>query len=116
MRNVIKFLLFILYSSCIFFFPNNKLIFIFVIINLIVNIISNVPIKKLVSGILNFFPFILFTFLINCLLDDFANAIWIGIKLLIVCNITIIYSNTTSILRNSRNNKIVMYAIKSFQN
>ena len=46
---------------------------------------------------LAFFFARLFTFLINCWLDTINNAIWIGIKLIIVCNITVIYSKTTSI-------------------
>lgn len=100
MKNIIKFLLFILYSTCIFLVPNN-LISIFITINLITIIISKIPIRKIIKSTLKIFPFIVFTFLINWVLDDFINAFWIGIKLLIVCNITIIYSNTISIVRNS---------------
>ena len=47
-------------------------------------------------------------------LDEFYYAMWIGIKLIIVCNITIIYSNTTTIIRNSRNNKAIVHATKVF--
>lgn len=100
MKNIIKFLLFILYSTCIFFLPNN-VIFIFIIINFITIIISEIPIRKIIKSTLKIFPFIVFTFVINFVLDDCINAFWIGIKLLIVCNITIIYSNTTTIVRNS---------------
>lgn len=114
MKNLIKFLLFILYCTCIFFFPNNKLIFIFIIINFIVNFISRVSIKKIILSNLKVFPFILFTFFINCVLDEFVNAMWIGIKLIIVCNMTIIYSNTTTTVRNSRNSKIIVHTIKNF--
>ena len=87
MKNIVKFLGFILYSTSVFFFPNNKIIFIFAIINLITNFISKVPIIKVWKSTLKIFPFIIFTFLINFLLDEFYYAMWIGIKLIIVCNI-----------------------------
>ena len=59
-------------------------------------------------------PFIIFTFVINCVLDNVINAIWIGVKLLLVCNITIIYSETTSIDRNCNNYKSIMLSIENF--
>ena len=54
-------------------------------------------VNRIIKRTLNVMPFIIFTFIINCLLDDITNAIWIGIKLLIVCNMTMIYSNTTTV-------------------
>lgn len=100
MKNIIKFLCFILYSTCIFFLPNNYIIIAFIVVNLLIMLISKVIIKKVIKSTLSVLPFIVFTFLINCLLDDIINAFYIGIKLLVVCNITIIYSNTTTIVRN----------------
>lgn len=113
MKNVIKFLCFILYSTCIFFTPNNNVIFIFIFINFIMMVLSKTSIRKVIKNTLKIFPFILFTFVINCLLDESTNAIWIAIKFIIVCNITIIYSNTVTIVRSCRNNKIIMHAIKN---
>ena len=105
MKNVIMFLLFIIYSTSIFFLPNNNLIFIFIIINMFIMITYKIKLKKVIYKILQIIPFIIFTFIINYILDDVSNALWIAIKLMIVCNITIIYSETTSIVRNCRNNK-----------
>lgn len=110
MKDIIKFLCFIFYSTSIFFLPNSSLICIFILINFIIGFISKVAITKLIKSTLKILPFIIFTFLINCLLDEFLNAFWIGIKLLIVCNITVVYSNTTTVIRNCRNNKTIMYA------
>lgn len=80
--------------------PNNKYILIAIIINLLLMIFSKTNIKKLLNSTTSFLPFIIFTFFINCILDDFTNAFWIAVKLIIVCNITVIYSNTTSVMRN----------------
>ena len=100
MKNVIKFLTFLIYSTCIFFIPNQKYVLFFVVINLMIIFFSKINIKHILNSTLNILPFVIFTFIINLILDDFENSIWIGIKLLIVCNITIIYSNTTDIVRN----------------
>lgn len=105
MRNVIRFICFIIYSTTIFFLPNNRIILLFLILNLCILLVKKLSIKKVFYKSIKILPFIIFTFIINILLDDFYNALWIGIKLFIVCNITIIYSETTNITRFSRNNK-----------
>ena len=110
MANVIKFLLFIAYSTSIFFLPNNNFLLVFVILNLLLILAKKIKIKKVIYKTIQVLPFIAFTFIINCILDNFYNALWIGIKLFLVCNITIIYSETTSIARNCRNNKENMFS------
>lgn len=105
MKNVIKLLLFITYATCIFFLPNNKLIMFFFIFNIFIMFINQVQPKKVIAKSIQVLPFIAFTFIINYILDNFYNALWIGIKLFIVCNITIVYSETTNVARNSRYNK-----------
>lgn len=109
MKNLIKFLIFITYSTCIFFMPNNKIIIAFIIINAISMIITKKHVKNIIINTFKILPFILFTFIINCIMDEFVNATWIGIKLIVVCNITFVYSSTTSAVRNSRNNKNIMH-------
>ena len=115
MKNVIKFLLFIAYSTCIFFLPNNVFILLFVLFNLFIMIIAKVKIKKVFIMTLQVLPFIIFTFLINCLLDTFINSIWIGVKLLIVCNITVIYSQTTDVLTIAETIKALCAPLKLFK-
>ena len=97
MKNVIRFLLFIIYSTIIFFLPHNKFILLFIMFNLFVMFINKIRLQKVIIKNIKVLPFIIFTFIINIILDNFSNALWIGIKLFIVCNITIIYSETTSI-------------------
>ena len=109
MKNVINFLVFLTYTTFVFFMTNNKYILFLILINISVMILFNVNIKKVIKYTFNILPFIIFTFLINCILDNIENAILISIKLLVVCNITIIYSNTVDIVLNSRNYKINMY-------
>lgn len=105
MKNAIRLLLFVTYATCIFFLPNNKFIIFFVIFNLFIMIINKLQPKKVMKKSMQVLPFIAFTFIINHMLDSFYNALWIGLKLLIVCNITIVYSETTNVARHSRYNK-----------
>lgn len=110
MKNVIRFIGFIIYSTTIFFLPNNRLILLFFAFNLCILFVKKLSIKKVFNKSIKILPFIIFTFIINILLDNFYNALWIGIKLFIVCNITIIYSETTNITRFSRNNKNALFS------
>lgn len=100
MKNVVKFLLFVIYATIIFFLPNNEKILWLFVIHTILMILAKTNIKKAIANLLGFLPFILFTLILNCLLDNYRNAIWLGIKLLLVCNITFIYAKTTTIGRN----------------
>lgn len=104
MNNLYKFLLFLIYSTTIFFLPNSKLILVLLLLNLVIIKIENLSIKNIIKKSLNILPFIIFTVIINVILDNIENALWIGMKLYIVSNITIIYSETTTVMRNCRNN------------
>ena len=110
MKEVIKFLAFICYATAIFFIPDNYIILLAIAINIVMLLITKVNLKSAVKNITAFLPFILFTVIINCLLDYYKNAIYIGVKLMLVCNITFIYSKTTSIRRICKNYCQNMYA------
>lgn len=97
MKDLVCFLIFLIYSTIVFFFPNNESVLIFVVINFILIIVMRKFLKSILRRTLSLVPFVLFTFIFNCFLDTFSNAIWIGFKLIIVCNITMIYSCTTSV-------------------
>lgn len=113
MKNIIKFLIFIVYSTAVFFFPNNYIIVSLVLINTCTMIVTRTHIRNIISNTLKILPFIILTFSFNWLLDNINNATWIGLKLLIVCNMTMIYASTTSIMRYSRNYKNIMHTIKN---
>ena len=115
MKNATKFLLFVTYATGIFFLPNNKFIILFAIFNLFIVIINKLHPKKIVTKSMQVLPFIVFTFIINCMLDSVYNALWIGLKLFIVCNITIIYSETTNALCIADTIKAICFPLKIFK-
>ncbi len=97
MKNSITFIIFIIYTTSIFFLNNNISLLLAFIINVIIMMIIRINILNALKYIIKISPFILFTIIINCILSDYQYGIFIGIKLLLVCNITYIYSKTTSI-------------------
>lgn len=96
MKKVTQFLLFLIYATVIFIIPNSILILVPLVINIILLIVTKTSLKNAIKNLAKFLPFVLLTFVINCWLDTYINAIWMAIKLLLVCNITYIYSRTTT--------------------
>ena len=114
MKEIIKFLAFLCYATSIFFMPNNIVILLAFLVNITIIFLAKINIKNAIKNLLAFLPFILFTVVINCILDYYINAIWVGIKLLLVCNITFIYSRTITVRRVCKNNFKIVYTIKNF--
>lgn len=98
---VASFILFLIYITAIFFLPNGGYLLYFLAVNLI--FAATLSFKyvttfvKIWQKTLGIVPFILFTMVFNWWLDSWMSAAWIGLKLLIVCNATMIYSSTTTV-------------------
>ena len=115
MKNTFFFIAFIIYSTLIFFMPNNILLIFFAVINIFLMLIIKVKLKKAIINLIKYLPFILFTFIFNILLDSFENAMWMAIKLMIVCNITYIYSRTTTIVQLAETINIICKPLEIFK-
>lgn len=112
MKNIVKLLLFFTYSTLVFFFKNNYLILLFILINSVLMLIKIKEIRKILYNTSKLIPFILFTFVINTILDSIPYAFWTGLKLFIVCNATFIYSSTTSTLEIANTIKTLCTPLK----
>ena len=88
--------MFLVYATAIFLMPNSFFLLCPLIINIVLGIVTKSNIKKVIKNLLKIFPFVLLTFVINCWLDSYINALWMAAKLLLVCNVTFIYSQTTT--------------------
>lgn len=97
MKNIITFLAFIIYSTFIFFINDIIILGIVLLLNILAIIIAKVRITDAIINLLKILPFIIITIVINCILSNYEYAILIGIKLALVCNITYIYSKTTTV-------------------
>lgn len=96
MKNVIKILLFLVYTIAIFLVKHDIFTAIVVGINLLLTLALKISIKEEISNILSISVFIVITAIINILAVNLETGIRIGIKLMLVCNITYIFSKVTS--------------------
>lgn len=92
MKNLIKLLVFLIYTVIIFLTSNYYILEAYLIINTLLMLILKVKIKNATRNLWNLLPFIIFTSVINIWLADIKYAVLIAIKLLIVCNTTYIFT------------------------
>lgn len=92
MLSVILFVIFLIYTFLIFLIKKYSLLFIVFVINILITIILKENIKKVIFAILKIMPFIIFTSVINIAFSGFSYGILIGIRLILVCQITYVYA------------------------
>ncbi len=130
MRHLVKFLIFIIYCTVVFFIPNDYTLFIPVLVNIFLIIgcllftymyekrtknYNKYNIFSIFSTTFKVMPFIIFTFIINCILDNYINALFIGLKLFVVCNATIIYSFTTTAVKTAKTVELLCSPLRLFK-
>lgn len=94
MKQMVTFLLFILYTIGIFLIQHPLIIVWGIGINLICMLIQRISIKKAISNLWSFMGFIVFTGVINVWVVDFHYGAMIAIKLMLVCNVTYLFSKS----------------------
>ena len=92
MKNVIKILLFLAYTVSIFLVKHDMFAVIVLGINLLITLALKISIKEEIGNLLGVILFVIFTAAINIIVVDLK----IGVKLILVCNITYIFSKITS--------------------
>ena len=96
MKNVIKILLFLAYTVSIFLVKHDMFAVIVLGINLLITLALKISIKEEIGNLLGVILFVIFTAAINIIVVDVKTGIRIGVKLILVCNITYIFSRITS--------------------
>lgn len=93
---VAKFLIFLTYITAVFFLPNGWWVLLGVLTNLVwMTAVSDKDLRlwrKIGRGTLKVLPFVVLTVVFNWWLDSWQAALWLGLKLVIVCNATMIYA------------------------
>ena len=115
MKNIIKFILFLIYIIGIFFINNYYLLGAIAIFNVSLILIAKISIKKTIINLIKLLPFILFTSVINLILIDLQNAILITIRLILVCNTSYIFSKTISYFEFADVIEKLFYPLKVFK-
>jgi len=99
---IIEFILFLIYTVLIFFVENFYILGILLIINIILLIKSNLrdtlnALKQLFFLLIKLMPFILFTSIINAIINNISSGILIGIRIILVCQSTYIFTSKMTI-------------------
>lgn len=96
MKNVAIFLLFITYATSVFLINRFNFLVLFVLINISMIVKYKYKIKKIFRNLRTMLKYIVFVMLINYLLIDVKEAVLVGIKLVLVCNMTYIFGKLVS--------------------
>lgn len=92
MLYIMEFVLFIAYTIAVFFISNYYLIIIAFLLNIILMLILKLNFKWAIITIIKLLPIIIFTSAINMILNSVEYGLLIGIRLILVCNMTYIFS------------------------
>ena len=114
MKNLIKFILFLIYTIGIFFIKDYIVIYLIAVFNIMLMVILKINIQKAIKNLIKLSPFILFTAFINILFADIQFAILIGIRLILVCNLSYIFAKTISYTEFGEIIEKIMYPLKIF--
>lgn len=114
MKNLIKFILFLIYTIGIFFINNYFALGMIAIFNIILMIVIRINIKSAGSNLIKLLPFILFTVIVNILFADLEFGILIGVRLILVCNLSYIFSKTITYTEFGEVIEKLVYPLKIF--
>lgn len=92
MLYIVEFVLFLIYTILVFFIKSYFLLGILFVVNILLMIILKQNLKKALIAVLKIMPFIIFTAGINMIISGISYGVIIGIRLILVCNITYIFS------------------------
>lgn len=91
-RNVLIFIIFLIYTILIFWVNNYFVLGSLAILHIMLMLVLKVSVRQAINNIVAISIFILFTIVINIFAMSFNEAILIGVRLTIVCNATFIFS------------------------
>ena len=94
--NIIKFVFFLTYVILIFFVKSNIALIGALAIDITLIIVHKINLKSLIDNLIKISTFVLITAIINAFVVDINYAIIIGIKLILVCIMTYIFSKMLS--------------------
>ena len=114
MKNLIKFILFLIYSVGVFFIEDYMILALVSLFNISLMIIAKINLKNAFNNTIKLLPFILFTIAINIIFMDLKSSILIGIRLILIRNLTYIFSKTISYMEFARVIEKMVYPLKLF--
>lgn len=99
MKNIIKFILFILYTIFLFLIKDVKILILAILLNFIMTLLLKVCLKDMLYSIKILLPFMAITVLFNILLASLQEGILMGVRIMICYHTTYLFSQTMTILQ-----------------
>ena len=115
MKNVLKFVAFLVYTIIIFQIRNFKILGALFVINSLFALILKIQLKNIWYAFKIFLPFILFTVIVNIIFSSLQEGILIGVRILICYYTTYIYAKTVSISEIADTIEKFFYPLKIFK-
>ncbi len=115
MKDMIKFILFVMYTALIFFILDYRIIAVIAIVNLILMLIGKINFIEAGKSILKLLPFILLVVFINIILMSTERAILIGVRLILVCNVTYTFTRNFTPVQLSNSIEKILTPLKLFK-
>lgn len=114
MKTVIKFIAFFIYTICLFLIKDITILLGIFVVQTIFMLLCHVSINGAIKTIWKLLPFILFTVIIDLFVMEIMDSILIGIRLIMICNITYIFGKTTTAMQIAEAIKMLLYPLKLF--
>lgn len=112
MKNCILLLMFIAYTTSIFFISSIYALAIFFIINIALISMFKIPLERVFINLYKFSFVVFITFIFNILFGYYKDAILISIRLVLVCNISFIFTYTMGFNRIISALEMLFYPLK----
>lgn len=114
MKSTIKLLILLTYTIAVFFVKNYLVLAIIAILNIILMILFKVPKLKALKNIYYLSFFIMFTAVINFLVDNINSALLIAVRLILVCNFTYTFKTIFSPMELAKAIETLCFPLKIF--
>lgn len=115
MKNLLKFIAFILLTIIIFFIKSYILLLLLFVVNLLVIIRYKIPIYEYFKNLKLLMPFLVFTLIFNVFLMSIEEAFLILVRIILCYLITYSYYKTTSDLEIAHTIEMFFYPLKWFK-
>ena len=115
MKNILKFAIFIGYTVSIFLIKDIRIIAGLFCLNWVITIILPINFKNIFYNLKILLPFIIFTMLMNFILDSIQAGVLIGVKLVICYHVTYIFSKTMTISELASTIQNLCFPLKLFK-
>lgn len=115
MKNILKFIIFIIYTISIFFIDNSIILGCMFLFNFTISLLLKINLKGMFYNLKILLPFIIFTSVINIVFASLYEGIIIGIRIIICYITTYIFSKTLTVFEISDTIEKLCYPLKIFR-